>query len=75
MKSLLIIIDGLGDDQVPALGYKTTFNYAKHENIDNIAANKEITIIRLSGRIVTPYNSEIIKDTQPKEKAQMSLIV
>jgi 2,3-bisphosphoglycerate-independent phosphoglycerate mutase len=38
MKSLLIIIDGLGDDQVPALGYKTPFDYAKHENIDNIAA-------------------------------------
>ena len=39
MKSLLIIIDGLGDDKISALGNKSPFDYAPHINIDNIAAN------------------------------------
>ncbi|MEG1159121.1 MAG: hypothetical protein RSD70_01905, partial [Acidaminococcaceae bacterium] len=37
MKSLLVIIDGLGDEQIPALGGKTPFTYAPHHNIDKIA--------------------------------------
>ncbi len=38
MKSLLIIIDGLGDDLIPAFGYKSPFEYALHENMDKLAA-------------------------------------
>jgi len=38
MKSLLIIIDGLGDDAIQEFSHKSPFDYAKHLNIDSIAA-------------------------------------
>ena len=36
MKTLLVIIDGLGDDVIPELGGKTPFDYARHNNIDKL---------------------------------------
>jgi len=38
MKSLLIIIDGLGDEKISGLCNKSPFDYTPHVNIDNIAA-------------------------------------
>lgn len=31
MRSLLVIIDGLGDDHIPALNGLTPFQYAEHK--------------------------------------------
>ena len=36
MKTLLVIIDGLGDDAIPELNGKTPFDYARHDNIDKL---------------------------------------
>lgn len=36
MKTLLVIIDGLGDDAIPELKGKTPFDYARHDNIDQL---------------------------------------
>lgn len=36
MKTLLVIIDGLGDDAIPELSGKTPFDYARHDNIDKL---------------------------------------
>lgn len=37
MKTLLVVIDGLGDEPIPALGGNTPFSYASHKNIDYLA--------------------------------------
>ena len=34
MRSLLVIIDGLGDDPIPALNGLTPFQYTEHKNMD-----------------------------------------
>ena len=39
MRSLLILIDGLGDDQIPAWQGKTPFEYAAHPWMDAVAAS------------------------------------
>lgn len=36
MKTLLVIIDGLGDDAIPELNGKTPFDFARHDNIDEL---------------------------------------
>lgn len=36
MRSLLVIIDGLGDDPIPAWKGLTPFEYAEHKNIDQL---------------------------------------
>ncbi|MHC1718420.1 MAG: phosphoglycerate mutase [Acidaminococcaceae bacterium] len=36
MKTLLVIIDGLGDDAIPELNGKTPFDFARHDNIDKL---------------------------------------
>lgn len=36
MRSLLVIIDGLGDDPIPAWNGLTPFDYAEHKNIDRL---------------------------------------
>ena len=36
MKTLLVIIDGLGDDAIPELSGKTPFDFARHDNIDKL---------------------------------------
>lgn len=60
MKSLLIIIDGLGDDLVPALGNKSPFNYAAHKNIDNIEAAGISGDIDICGKDFTPESLKCI---------------
>ena len=36
MHSLMVIIDGLGDDPIPQFGGKTPFEFASHPNIDKL---------------------------------------
>ena len=36
MRSLMVIIDGLGDDPIDAFGGRTPFEYARHHNIDKL---------------------------------------
>lgn len=38
MKTIMIILDGLADEPIKDLGYKTSYDYAKHENLDVLAA-------------------------------------
>lgn len=39
MKTLMVIIDGLGDEKITNLSMKTPFEASKHPNIDKIAMN------------------------------------
>lgn len=39
MKTLLVIIDGLGDDEIPELNGKTPFDFARHDNMDKLLRN------------------------------------
>ncbi len=38
MKTMIIILDGLADEPIKDLGYKSSYDYAKHENLDRLAA-------------------------------------
>jgi 2,3-bisphosphoglycerate-independent phosphoglycerate mutase len=42
MKTMMVIIDGMADEPIERLGYKTTYNCAKHENLDRLAAKSHI---------------------------------
>ena len=47
MRSLLVIIDGLGDDPIPEWNGLTPFQYAEHKNMDElirIGAYSEVSI-------------------------------
>ena len=39
MKIILVIIDGLGDESIPALGNKTPLEAAKTSNLNFLAKN------------------------------------
>ena len=50
MRSLLVIIDGLGDDHIPALNGLTPFQYAEHKNIDTLiklGTYSEVAFVRM----------------------------
>lgn len=38
MKTMMIILDGLANEPIKDLGYKTSYDYANHENLDRLAA-------------------------------------
>ncbi|NLI92682.1 MAG: phosphoglycerate mutase [Peptococcaceae bacterium] len=38
MKAVMVIIDGMADEKVESLGFKTTYEYAVHHNLDSLAA-------------------------------------
>lgn len=42
MRSLMVIIDGLGDDPIDAFGGRTPFEYARHPNIDKLLKKRFI---------------------------------
>lgn len=42
MRSLMVIIDGLGDDPIDAFGGRTPFKYARHHNIDKLLKKAHI---------------------------------
>lgn len=49
MHSLMVIIDGLGDDPIKEFGGKTPFEYARHPNIDKLLARGTYSEISICG--------------------------
>ncbi|MGE4588757.1 MAG: phosphoglycerate mutase [Acidaminococcaceae bacterium] len=49
MKTLLVIIDGLGDDAITELNGKTPFDYARHENIDKLIKRGTLGFVSICG--------------------------
>ena len=49
MHSLMVIIDGLGDDPIPQLGGKTPFEFASHPNIDKLLERGTYSEISICG--------------------------
>lgn len=39
MKTIFVILDGLADEPIKELGYKTSYEYARHKNLDGLALN------------------------------------
>ena len=50
MRSLMVIIDGLGDDPIDAFGGRTPFEYARHPNIDKLLKKGSYSEISICGR-------------------------
>ncbi len=57
-KIILIIIDGLGDRPIPALGNKTPLEAAKTPNLDWLAENGVCGLAKLKFRGATPTSEE-----------------
>ena len=81
MKSLMVIIDGLGDEGIPALGGLTPFARARHENMERIAR------AGVSGQFSTCENDfvpeslscilrllGVAKENFPKNRAYLELL-
>ena len=49
MHSLMVIIDGLGDDPIPQFGGKTPFEFASHPNIDKLLERGTYSEISICG--------------------------
>ena len=49
MRSLMVIIDGLGDDPIDAFGGRTPFEYARHPNIDKLLKKGSYSEISICG--------------------------
>ena len=58
MRIILIVIDGLGDRPIPALGNKTPLEAAKTPNLDWLAENGICGLAKLKFRGATPTSEE-----------------
>ena len=54
MKTLLVIIDGLGDDKISAYKEKTVYEYAKHPNLDVLSHRGQLNMISISNNDFLP---------------------
>lgn len=54
MRSLMILIDGLGDDPIPAWNGQTPFSRARHPNLDTLASRGVSRDISICGTDLAP---------------------
>ena len=80
MRSLLLLIDGLGDDPVPALGLKTPFAYAAHPLMDALAEQGALAACSICEQDLAPESCSCIsrllglpKEAIPRNRAYMEL--
>ena len=81
MRSLLILIDGLGDDPIPAWQGRTPFTYAKHPAMDALAANGSVSYVSICERDIVPESCSCIlrllgvaKSDIPRNRAYLELL-
>lgn len=81
MRSLLVLIDGLGDDLIPALQGQTPYTFAKHPLMDGIAKNGTLAHLSICEQDITPESCSCIlrllgvhKDDIPKNRAYLELL-
>ena len=81
MRSLLLLIDGLGDDPVPALRGLTPFAYANHPLMDELARFGASGECSICGQDLVPESCSCIsrllglpKEAMPHNRAYMELV-
>lgn len=81
MRSLLILIDGLGDDQIPAWQGKTPFEYAAHPWMDVVAASGGLGHCSICEQDIVPESCSCIlrllgvdKRDMPQNRAYLELL-
>lgn len=81
MRSLLILIDGLGDDQIPAWQGKTPFEYAAHPWMDAVAASGGLGHCSICEQDIVPESCSCIlrllgvdKRDMPQNRAYLELL-
>ena len=81
MKTLMVIIDGLGDEKIKDLSMKTPFEASKHPNIDKIATNGIKSKINICGDDFIPESLGCIlrmlgvsAEEFPKNRACLELL-
>ena len=81
MRSLLVLIDGLGDDPIPALQGRTPFEYASHPVMDEVAATGGLGQISICEQDIVPESCSCIlrllgvdKRDMPQNRAYLELL-
>ncbi len=81
MRSLLILIDGLGDDPIPAWQGKTPFTYAERPAMDALAATGALSYVSICGSDLVPESCSCIlrllgvaKRDIPRNRAYLELL-
>jgi 2,3-bisphosphoglycerate-independent phosphoglycerate mutase len=81
VKLLMVIIDGLADERIKELGFKTSLAYAKHENLDKIAAQGQQGLINTCPQGVQPESMSCIlhllgvkKEFYPNSRAALEVL-
>lgn len=81
MRSLLVLIDGLGDDPIPALQGRTPFEYASHPVMDEVAATGGLGHFSICEQDIVPESCSCIlrllgvdKQDMPQNRAYLELL-
>lgn len=81
MRSLLILIDGLGDDPIPALQGRTPFAYASHPYMDALIASGGLSYVSVCEQDIAPESCGCIlrllgvaKQDIPHNRAYLELL-
>ncbi len=81
MRSLLILIDGLGDDQIPAWQGKTPYEAAAHPAMDKLAASGALGYLSICEHDIVPESCSCIlrllgadKKDIPQNRAYLELL-
>lgn len=81
MRSLLVLIDGLGDEPIAAFGGQTPFAKAIHPHIDSLAAAGKLSAVSICENDITPESCSCIlrllgvdKKDMPHNRAYMELL-
>ena len=81
MRSLLILIDGLGDDPIPAWQGRTPFEYASHPFMDELAAKGGFGQLSICENDIVPESCSCIlrllgvaKRDMPQNRAYLELL-
>lgn len=81
MRSLLVLIDGLGDDPIAAWQGKTPFSYAKHPVMDKLAAQGALGYLSICEQDIIPESCSCIlrllgvdKKDIPHNRAYLELL-
>lgn len=81
MHALLLLIDGLGDEPIPALGDMTPFSYANHPAMDRLAAQGVHGLVSICEEDIVPESCSCIlrllgvdKKDMPANRAYLELL-
>lgn len=81
MRSLLVLIDGLGDEPIATFGGLTPFEKAIHPHIDSLAAAGTLSAVSICENDITPESCSCIlrllgvdKKNMPHNRAYMELL-